>query len=128
MHLKRLKCCGAIRKTIVLISKLKVFLIKTGTMENATQLNWKSLITRRSRRKLSPILMINKSISNNIIISETLWKRDLKILCHLSVVSRKKLFLVCYAVALCSLSNGKWYNGRMFPIDFGGTMKIAQGK
>ena len=51
--------------------------------------------------------MINESISNNIIISETLWKRDLKIPCDLSVVFRKKSILVCYAVALCSLSNSE---------------------
>ena len=51
--------------------------------------------------------MINESIPNNIIISETLWKRDLKIPCDLSVVSRKKSILVCYAVALCSLSNSE---------------------
>ena len=105
-----------------------MFLIKIGTMENATQINWKSLKTKYFRRKLSRIFMINESIPNNIIISETLWKRDLKIPCDLSVVSRKKSILVCYAVALCSLSNSEWYNGHIFPLDFDGTKKIAGDK
>ena len=51
--------------------------------------------------------MINESISNNIVISENLWKRDLKIPSDLSVISRKMSILVCYAVALYSLSNSK---------------------